>query len=68
MANILIIGGGCGGLIAAQNIAAEIKGEQPDEIYYHEIAAIIDRDDENSIYLHYGIWNDKFYELQKGTL
>lgn len=55
-------------VVAAQNIAAEINGEQPEEIYYHEIATIIDQGDADSIYLHYGIWNDKFYELQKGTL
>lgn len=54
--------------VAAKNIAAEIKGEQPNEIYHHEIATIIDQGDADSIFLHYEIWNDKFYELQKETL
>ena len=54
--------------VAAKNIASEIKGEQPDEVYHHEISTIIDQGGADSIYLHYGIWNDKFYELQKGTL
>ena len=54
--------------VAAKNIASEIRGEPPDEVYYHEIATIIDQGGADSIYLHYGIWNDKFYELQKGTL
>ncbi len=54
--------------VAAKNIASEIKGEQPDEVYHHEIATIIDQGGADSIYLHYGIWNDKFYELQRGTL
>lgn len=54
--------------VASKNIAAEIKGEPPDEIYHHEIAAIIDQSGADSIYLHYGIWNDKLYRLQEGTL
>ncbi len=54
--------------VAAKNIAAEIAGEPPDEVYHHEIATIIDQSGADSIYLHYGIWNDKLYRLQEGTL
>lgn len=54
--------------VAAKNIAAEIKGEQPEEVYYHEINTIIDAGDKDSIHLHYGIWDDDLYRLQKGTL
>ena len=54
--------------VAAKNIALEIKGEQPDEVYHHEISTIIDQGGADSIYLHYGIWNDELYRLQKGTL
>ena len=54
--------------VAAKNIAAEINGEPPDEIYYHEIATIIDQGDADSIFLYYGIWNDELYRLQKGRL
>lgn len=54
--------------VAAKNIAAKIKGEHPVEIYHHEIAAIIDEAGADSVYLHYGIWNDKLYRLQNGAL
>jgi sulfide:quinone oxidoreductase len=54
--------------VAAKNIASEIKGEQPDEVYHHEISTIIDQGGADSIYLQYGIWNDKLYRLQEGTL
>ena len=54
--------------VAAKNIASEIKGEQPDEVYHHEISTIIDQGGADSIYLQYGIWNDELYRLQEGTL
>lgn len=54
--------------VAAKNIAAEIRGEQPAEVYYHEINTIIDAGNEDSIHLHYGIWDDDLYRLQTGTL
>lgn len=54
--------------VAAKNLAAEIRGEQPEHEYYHEIAAIINQGGEDSIYLHYGIWDDELFRLQKGTL
>ena len=51
---------------AAANIASEIKGEEPGKYYYHEIASIIDAGGPDSIYLHYGIWDDELYRLKKG--
>lgn len=51
---------------AAENIISEIKGEEPRREYYHEIATIIDAGGPDSIYLHYGIWDDSLYRLKKG--
>lgn len=53
--------------VAAANIVSEIKGEAPDEVYYHEIAAIIEAGGADSIYLHYGIWDETLYRLKKGS-
>jgi sulfide:quinone oxidoreductase len=52
--------------VAAKNIAAEIKGEAPNAEYYHEIAAVIDAGGADSIFLHYGIWDDAMYRIKKG--
>lgn len=54
--------------VAAANIAAEMKGEDPNTEYYHEIAAVIDAGGPDSIYLHYGIWDDTLFRLKKGRL
>lgn len=52
--------------IAANNIVSEIEGKEPFEEYYHEIATVIDAGGADSIYLHYGIWDDSLYRLKKG--
>lgn len=52
--------------VASENIIWEINGEEPNVEYYHEIAAIIDAGGADSIYLHYGIWDDTQYRLKKG--
>ena len=52
--------------VAAENLVAEIQGNQPSESYYHEIAAIIDSGGPDSIYLHYGIWDDEQFRVAKG--
>lgn len=52
--------------VAAANLAAKIHGQEPDTEYYHEIATIIDAGGADSIYLHYGIWDDSIYKLKKG--
>ncbi len=54
--------------VAAKNIAAALKGTEPDTEYYHEIAAIIDAGGSDSIFLHYGIWDDVTYHLHQGRL
>ncbi len=54
--------------IAAANIVSEIKGKEPKESYYHEIATVIDQGGADSIYLYYGIWNESLYSLKKGKL
>ena len=53
-------------VVAAANITSEINGEKPSKAYYHEIATIIDAGGPESIYLHYGIWDDSLYRLKKG--
>ena len=52
--------------VAAANLAATIKGLEPTEEYYHEIATVIDAGGADSIYLHYGIWDDSMYRVKKG--
>jgi sulfide:quinone oxidoreductase len=52
--------------VVAANLAAMLQGKKPDAEYYHEIAAIIDAGGADSIYLHYGIWDDSTYRLKKG--
>ena len=52
--------------ITAANIISEIEGRELFEEYYHEISAVIDADGADSIYLHYGIWDDTLYNLKKG--
>ncbi len=53
---------------AAENIISAIKGEEPKKEYYHEIATVIDTGGADSIYLHYGIWDDVQYRLKQGRL
>ncbi|MEO8574878.1 MAG: FAD-dependent oxidoreductase [Pyrinomonadaceae bacterium] len=52
--------------VVAANLAATIRGIEPSTEYYHEIAAIIDAGGPDSIYLHYGIWDDTMYNVNKG--
>lgn len=51
---------------AAENILSQLAGEEPVKEYYHEIRAIIDAGGADSIYLHYGIWDDMQFNLKKG--
>lgn len=53
---------------AAENILSELRGEEPKREYYHEIRAIIDAGGADSIYLHYGIWDDAQFNLKKGRV
>ena len=52
--------------VAAANIISDLKAEEPEKEYYHEIATIIDAGGPDSIYLHYGIWDQELYRLKKG--
>ncbi len=54
------------GTVAADNIIFELGGEEPSKEYYHEIATIIDTGGADTIYLHYGIWDDALYRLKQG--
>lgn len=53
--------------VAAENILAEIRGEEPKAEYYHEINTVINSGDGDSIHLHYGIWDDTVFALHKGA-
>lgn len=53
--------------VAAENILAEIEGRQPEAEYYHEIKTIIDAGSADSIYLHYGIWDDETFSVRRGS-
>ena len=53
---------------AAENIASEIAGGSAHKQYHHEIAAIIDEAGADSIFLHYGIWNETLYHLKEGKM
>lgn len=53
-------------VVVAENISSEIKGKEPKKVYYHEIATIIDQGGAESMYLHYGIWDDVLYQLKEG--
>ena len=52
--------------VAAANLVSELKGEPVNTEYYHEIAAVINAGGPDSIYLHYGIWDEELYRLKKG--
>jgi NADH dehydrogenase FAD-containing subunit len=53
--------------VAAENLARVLNGEEPDSVYFHEIASIIDEGGADSIYLHYGVWDKSLYRLKTGT-
>jgi sulfide:quinone oxidoreductase len=52
----------------AENIQLAVEGKDPEAIYYHEIAAIIDQGGADSIYLHYGVPDENIYLLKKGSI
>lgn len=54
--------------VAAENIITEMRGGLPTKIYHHDIAAIIDEGGEDSIFLHYGIWDKTLYGLKVGKM
>lgn len=52
--------------VAAANNVSEIEGKEPKQFYYQEIVAIIGAGGADSIYLHYGVWDEQLYRLKKG--
>jgi len=54
------------GHIAAANVIEEVNGREPSNEYYHEISTVVDVGDGDSIYLHYGIWDDNDISIQQG--
>lgn len=54
------------GTVVADNIVFELNGAEPQKEYYHEIATIIDSGGPDTIYLHYGIWDDALYKVKQG--
>jgi sulfide:quinone oxidoreductase len=54
--------------VAAANIRTELEGGKPIEDYYHEIAMVIDAGGADSIYVRYGITDEKLYGVRKGRL
>ena len=54
--------------VAATNIAHELNGDEPQAVYYHEIASIIDQGGGDSIYLHYGVWDRSLYRIRTGRI
>lgn len=53
---------------AAENLTDELRGAMPTKFYYHDIAAIIDEGGEDSIFLHYGVWDKNLYGLKMGKM
>jgi NADH dehydrogenase FAD-containing subunit len=54
------------GLVAAENVAAEIDGDTPDAIYDHEIMMVIDEGDHDALYLHQKLWRDEPASIRQG--
>ncbi len=54
--------------VAAENLAGELRGAMPAKFYYHDIAAIIDEGGDDSIFLHYGVWDETLYGLKMGKM
>lgn len=52
--------------MAASDLIARFAQKELTDEYYHEIATIIDAGGADSIYLHYGIWDDELYRVKKG--
>ena len=47
------------GEVAAENLAAEIAGQEPTSEYSHEMRFVIDEAGSDSLYLHKDIWTDE---------
>lgn len=56
------------GIVAAENILAQLRGSAPNEKYLHEIQTVIDAGGPESIYLRYGIWNEEVHRVHQGRI
>jgi sulfide:quinone oxidoreductase len=56
------------GFVVADNIVSEMRGGMPRKIYHHDIAVIIDEGGDDSIFLHYGIWDETLYGIKVGKM
>jgi sulfide:quinone oxidoreductase len=54
------------GEVAAANVIAELNGREPAEHYTHEIKAVIDSGDRDSIYVHKDLWTDEPATVRQG--
>ena len=53
-------------IVAAENVAAELRGDQPSRVYNHELMLVIDEGRQDSIYLHKGLWDDDPAVVKQG--
>lgn len=54
--------------VAAQNVSAELAGEKRSSEYHHEIKTVIDAGGRDSIYLHYGLWDESLHRVRQGRI
>jgi hypothetical protein len=66
MANVIILGGGFSGVVAALNVAAEIMGRAPEAEYDHEARFVIDEGGRDSIYIQKKLWTDEAPSVRQG--
>ena len=76
MANVLILGGGFGGVVAAERLAQQLSAEHHitlvsrshNFVFYtdHEMRLVIDDSGSDSIYLHKDIWTDEPATVRQG--
>ena len=52
--------------VAATNLAAEIKGQEPVSHYSHEMKFVIDEAGSDGLYLHKDIWSDEPATIRQG--
>lgn len=52
--------------VAAANIALEVNGLEPIEVYNHELLLVIDEGGQDTIYLHQDLWLDETMTVRQG--
>lgn len=56
------------GKVAALNILAELRGEQPAVEYRHKIEWVIGEKYTSPVFFHYGFWDDTLEDFDEGAL